>query len=82
MSTALAILAALAVFMGMVTAILGVINQRRISKTAEKVQTISVNVDGRMSEYILRVAQLTEALHAGDVPVPHPELPNGALEKI
>ena len=84
MNTALAILASLAVVLGFSTAVLGFFNQRQIAKAAEKaialakvaaataaeVQTISVNVDGRLSTLIERQAQLLGALHESGTPVP------------
>jgi hypothetical protein len=82
-----AVLAISAVILGLVTAVLGLINQRRIEKagalaarTADKVQSISVNVDGRLSGLIERQAQLLGTLHESGIPIPprppdppHPE---------
>lgn len=59
-----------AVGLGFITAVLGLINQRHGRATAAKVQSISVNVDGRLSEFIARQAQLIEALQQSGVPVP------------
>lgn len=67
---AIALIGAAAVALGLVTAILGMVNQSRARKTAEKVHQISVEVDGRLSELLERQAQLLSALHAGGVPVP------------
>jgi hypothetical protein len=76
-STVLAAIASLAVLLGFLTAVLGLVNQRRITQasaqateTAGKVQQISVNVDGRLSELIERQAQLLGALHQSGTPVP------------
>jgi hypothetical protein len=72
-----AIIAAAAVVLGFITAILGLVNQRRSAtamalaeKTAGKVASISVQVDGRLSMLIERQAQLLDALHQSGVPVP------------
>jgi hypothetical protein len=76
-STTVALIAAAAVVLGFITAILGLLGQRRAQKslviaekTAGKVQSISVQVDGRLSELIERQAQLLDALHQSGTPVP------------
>jgi hypothetical protein len=56
--------------LGCITAVLGLLNQRRTAKTAAKVDNISVQVDGRLSTLLERQSQLLEALHAGGVPIP------------
>jgi hypothetical protein len=70
MTTALAIFGSVAVVLGFITAVLGLLNQRKIKNTAGKVQEISVNVDGRLSAMIERQAQLLSALHGSGTPVP------------
>lgn len=87
MSAFLAVVASVAVLLGFVTAILGLVNQRRISNahaaaanTAREVQNISVNVDGRLSELIERQAQLLGALHESGTPVPPPPPPAAAAQ--
>lgn len=88
MSSFLAVLAAVAVLLGLITAILGLVNQRRIRATASDVQTITVNVDGRLAELLTtqqalveRQDQLLGALHQADVPVPpRPALPGEVRE--
>jgi hypothetical protein len=71
------IIGGLAVVLGLVTAVLGLLNQRRISRAAAaagqvavKVQEISVQVDGRLSMLLERQAQLLGALHESGTPVP------------
>jgi hypothetical protein len=73
----LAVLASVAVVFSFLTAVLGLLSQRaarqaarEAAATAGKVQEISVNVDGRLSEMIDRQAQLLGALHASGTPVP------------
>jgi hypothetical protein len=51
--------------------ILGLINQRKIRKVEADTKSISVQVDGRLSELLARQAQLLAALHAGGVEVPN-----------
>lgn len=79
-----ALIAAAAVLLGFITAILGLVNQRRAENTrklaestAADVQSISVQVDGRLSTLLERQAQLLDALHASGTPVPPkpPETP-------
>jgi hypothetical protein len=79
--------AAIAVVLSLVTAVLGLVNQRRAAhaltvadSTAGKVESISVQVDGRLSKLLERQSQLLDALHAADVPVPPrpPEAPEHA----
>jgi hypothetical protein len=77
LTDALAVIASAAVLLGFITAVLGLLNQRRAAKamviaesTAGKVQSISVQVDGRLSALLERQAQLLGALHEADVPVP------------
>lgn len=70
MNVLVALTAAAAVLLGFVTAVLGLMNQRKIASTAGKVQEISVNVDGRLSGLIERQAQLLSALHISGTPVP------------
>jgi hypothetical protein len=76
-TAALTVIASLAVVLGFITAVLGFLSQRaarravmKAATTAEKVQEISINVDGRLSEMIERQAQLLGALHASGTPVP------------
>lgn len=80
----IAVIAAVAVALGFITAVLGLVNQGRIeksriaaeeaatlaAKTARQVDSISVSVDGRLSQLLGRVAQLTTALEGSDTPVP------------
>lgn len=73
----LSVVAFAAVVLGFVTAVLGLGNQRKIkaaavttAQTAVKVESISVSVDGRLSELIDRQAQLLDALRASGTPVP------------
>ena len=72
-----AITSLVAVVLGFITAVLGLLNQARIRKaaadaeiTAGKVQQISVKVDGRLSGLFERQAQLLGALHESGTPVP------------
>jgi hypothetical protein len=69
------VLASAAVVLGFATAVLGLVNQRRISRTGREVSQISVSVDGRLSELLGRVGQLTETLHDADIRVPDPPPP-------
>lgn len=73
----LSAIAGVAVVLGFVTAVLGLVNQRRSRATAEKVQSISVQVDGRLSALLERQSQLLDALHASGTPIPPkpPETP-------
>lgn len=87
MSTLLAIIASLAVVLGFITALIGLANQRRATKamdlaeqTAGKVQSISVQVDGRLSDLLERQAQLLGALHESGTPVP--PRPDEAAERL
>lgn len=77
-SNAVALAAAI---LGFLTVVIGLLNQQKIKKTAaiagqtsEKVQKISVDVDGRLSNLIERQAQLLGALHESGTPIP-PALP-------
>jgi hypothetical protein len=77
MNAALTVIGSVAVVLGFATAVIGLLNQRRIrtastsaDDTARKVQEISVNVDGRLSELIERQAQLLGALHESGTPIP------------
>lgn len=77
MSTVIAAAAFIAVLLGLVTAILGLVNQRRAAHalrvandTAGKVQSISVQVDGRLSTLLERQSQLLDALNASGVAIP------------
>lgn len=72
MSAVIAGAAFVAVVLSLVTAILGLINQRRVKVTADKVQSISVQVDGRLSTLLERQSQLLNALHQSGTPVPAP----------
>jgi hypothetical protein len=79
LNAVIAVLGSVAVGLGFSTAVLGLISQRRIARaaavadaTAAQVQTISVNVDGRLSTLIERQAQLLGVLHAEGVPIPEP----------
>jgi hypothetical protein len=70
-------IAGVAVVLGFITAILGLVNQRRTRVTADKVQSISVQVDGRLSTLLERQSQLLDALHESGTPIPPkpPEAP-------
>lgn len=66
-----------AVVLGFVTAVLGFLNQRHVQRatalaeeTAVQVQSISVQVDGRLSTLLERQSQLLDALHQGGIAVP------------
>lgn len=76
-STVLAAIAGAAVLLGFITAVLGLVNQRRVRETADKVQSISVQVNGRLSQLLERQSQLLDALHESGTPVPPrpPEIP-------
>jgi hypothetical protein len=81
-----AYVAAVAVLLGFITAVLGLVNQRRANtatglaakaarlaeETAGTVQSISVQVDGRLSALFERQAQLLDALYKSGTPVPAP----------
>jgi hypothetical protein len=68
-------LVVLVAIIGLVTALLGLYNARRIKRTEGKVQEISVHVDGRLSDLLERQAQLLGALHdSGTAVPPRPEL--------
>jgi len=63
--------------LGFLTVTVGLLNQQKIRKaaaiagqTSEKVQEISVKVDGQQSDLIERQAQLLSALHESGTPVP------------
>lgn len=74
-SVILAAIAGAAVLLGFITAVLGLVNQRRVRATADQVQSISVQVDGRLSQLLERQSQLLDALHESGTPVP-PRLPD------
>jgi hypothetical protein len=90
----IAVIAAVAVVLGFITAVLGLVNQSRIEKsriaaegaatlaaqTAQTVETISVSVDGRLSQLLARVAQLTSALEGSDTAVPAPPPTEGTKQ--
>lgn len=87
MNAIIAAAGSIAVVLSLVTAFLGLVNQRRAAhaltvadSTAGKVEFISVQVDGRLSQLLERQSQLLDALHAADVPVPPvpPRPPEGA----
>ncbi len=59
-----------AVLLGLLTAVLGFMNQRKINASSAKVDRISVDVDGRLSLFIARQVQLLDALQQAGVPVP------------
>jgi hypothetical protein len=84
--------ASAAVLLGLITAVLGLVNQRNINAAAaaaaeaaiaaaasgKKVDQISVDVDGRLSLFIERQAQLLDALYLAGVPIPDlPALASG-----
>lgn len=78
-SNAVALAAAI---LGFLTVVIGLLNQQKIKKTAaiagqtsEKVQKISVDVDGRLSDLIERQAQLLGALHESGTPIPPRQTP-------
>jgi hypothetical protein len=75
----IAIIAGVAAVFGLVASILGFISAyeaRKATKLAREsaavVQTISVNVDGRLDGLFTRVAQLTDTLKAENITVPAP----------
>jgi hypothetical protein len=80
--TWVAIVAALAVVLGFVTAILGLINQRKITKAAHNVQQIAVSVDGQMSGMFLRIDQLIQSMHNQGAVVPPAPTPGEIAESI
>jgi hypothetical protein len=87
MNTFLAVIALLAVVLGLVTAVLGLVGQRRSAEavrlaeeTAGKVHNISVQVDGRLDVLLERQAQLLGALHESGTPVP--PVPGEASERL
>jgi hypothetical protein len=66
-----------AVILSLITAVLGLMNQRKIKDaattaegTAGKIEKISIDVNGRLSLLFERQAQLLGALHDAGVPVP------------
>jgi hypothetical protein len=87
----LVVIGSATVLLGLATSILGLINARqsaaaaraadtaaaKAALTARKVQSISVNVDGRLTELFERQAQLLGALHRAGVPVPPPPAKTG-----
>jgi hypothetical protein len=70
MNLALAVVAALAVAMGMVTAVIGLVNQHKITDTRVKVQEVHVLVNSQLQAVVARVSQLIEAMEKAGVAVP------------
>jgi VIT1/CCC1 family predicted Fe2+/Mn2+ transporter len=73
----IAVIASAAAVLGFVTALLGLIAQHRATEAAKiaketsaKVQTISVQVDGRLSMMLEREAQLIDAMTKAGVSIP------------
>jgi hypothetical protein len=80
----IAVIAAIAAIFGLIAAILGFMNAREARKatklaadaaqvardSAAVVQTISVNVDGRLDGLFMRVGQLTDTLKSEGIKVP------------
>ena len=71
------VIGAIAAACGLLAAILGLISQKRAlaavkaaEETAKVVQTISVNVDGRLDQLFTRQAQLLGTLHKEGIPIP------------
>jgi uncharacterized membrane protein YjgN (DUF898 family) len=59
------------VLISLITALIGLYTALRTAKrAASKIQEISVNVDGHLSEVVARVDQLTAALEDAHVEVP------------
>lgn len=61
-----------AVFLGLITAVLGLVTAWQGRNAAAAAREISVKVDGNLSDVIARVAQLTGTLHDANVAVPPP----------
>lgn len=70
MSVTVLLLGFVTAVLGLAATVLGLLNQRRIRGTARDVQSISVQVDGRLSTLLERQAQLLGTLNEHGVPVP------------
>jgi Na+-transporting NADH:ubiquinone oxidoreductase subunit NqrF len=64
------VLVALTALLGLATAVIGLLNQRRTVRTVAKVERISVQINGRLSALLERQDQLLGVLHDNDIPVP------------
>lgn len=75
MSAVIAAAAFVAVLLSLVTALLGLLNQRRARVIAEKVQSISIQVNGHLSALLERQDQLLGTLQKSGIPIPPPVPP-------
>lgn len=75
MSTVIAAAAFVAVLLSLITALLGLLNQRRARVIAEKVQSISIQVNGHLSALLERQDQLLGTLQKSGIPIPPPASP-------
>jgi hypothetical protein len=69
-SNLLAVAAAAAVVLSFITAVIGLLNQRKIKDTAVKVQEVHVLVNSQLSAVVARVTQLVGTLEHAGVAVP------------
>lgn len=75
MSAVIAAAAFVAVLLSLITALLGLLNQRRARVIAEKVQSISIQVNGHLSALLERQDQLLGTLQKSGIPIPPPASP-------
>lgn len=75
MSAVIAAAAFVAVLLSLITALLGLLNQRRARVIAEKVQSISIQVNGHLSALLERQDQLLGTLQKSGIPIPPPAPP-------
>lgn len=70
MSVVYAVIGALIVMMGFASAVIGLLNQRKIKATAATVQEVHVLVNSQLQAVVARVTQLVDALEHAGVAVP------------
>jgi hypothetical protein len=82
MSVFLPVLATLAVLLSFFTAVLGLVNQRKIKGAAGDVEQIAVNVDGQMTSMFLRIDQLLESMKAQGAKIPAAPSPDAVAVAV
>jgi hypothetical protein len=70
MTAILALVASVAVLLSFITAVIGLLNQRKIKHAASSVQEVHVLVNAQLSKVLARVDQLSALLTKHDIPVP------------
>jgi hypothetical protein len=70
MSIAVTIIASAAAVLGFCTAVLGLVNRKKIDQNTEKTQEIHVLVNSKLTAWIDRSGQLLDALNQAGIEVP------------